>query len=148
MKVCQVALSELESMLGGLNYVPSFQLTWAPLIPGCKPEEYISAALSPGAVIGAVTKAEGPEVLAEVEGCLRYVGDHGHGPPPEALQSPRFEELVARVMAYLADAVEKAAAVRAFWLSAGHPFYPVFWDFAYLLVGPDGAVVFIGSSSD
>jgi hypothetical protein len=38
--------------------------------------------------------------------------------------------------------------VWSFWLEEGHPFYPVQWDFAYVLAGHNGAEVFIGSSSD
>jgi hypothetical protein len=42
----------------------------------------------------------------------------------------------------------QATLVVNFWLKAGHPAYPVFWGFAFVIAGPRGAEVFVGSSSD
>jgi hypothetical protein len=38
--------------------------------------------------------------------------------------------------------------IERFWRKEGHPAYPVFWDFAFVIAGPTEAEVFIGSSSD
>ena len=38
--------------------------------------------------------------------------------------------------------------VVSFLLDSGHPFYPVFWDFAFLIRKSESSYVFIGSSSD
>lgn len=44
--------------------------------------------------------------------------------------------------------VDGADTIMSFWLKEGHPFYPVFWDFAFLIEKNNDAIVFIGSSSD
>ncbi len=142
------ALKELESLLPGLDYVVGFRLVRVPAIPGGTPEQYITAALGPAAVIGGVSEVSGPEVLAEVEKCIRYPGGHGSGPPKTVLRSLRFDELVGMVLANVEQAAAASDRMFRFWLSDGQPFYPVMWDFAFVFVAADGAAVFVGSSSD
>ena len=144
----EAALRELESLLPGVNYVVGLRLDRVPPIPDATPAQYITAALGPKAVVGGVSEDSAPEVLAEVERCLRYPGDRSAGPPASVLGLRRFTELVEFVLEYLARGIAESEAVFSFWLKDGHPFYPVFWDFAYLLVGVGGAEVLIGSSSD
>jgi len=148
MKVCQVALRELESLLSCVEYVVEFGLIPVPLIPGGTAEQYITAALGPGTVVEGAEVITGVEMLAEVERCISWPGGPGYGPFPAAIQSPLFEELVRLVLAYLRHAVAQATAVVSFWLSDGHPFHPVTWGFEYLVLGPSAAVVFLGASSD
>jgi hypothetical protein len=62
--------------------------------------------------------------------------------------SPRFDELVTLVLRHLAGKCQQSATIVSFWLKDGHPFYPVFWDFACVKIAPGTAEVFIGSSSD
>src|SRR5262249_19980399 len=119
-----------------------------PLVPEAAAEWYVRAALGPKAVLGGAAPVAAAELLAEVERCLRYPGDRTHGPDPEALRAPEFNQVVQRVLGYLERSAARATAVTAFWLREGHPFYPVMWDFAYVLVKPQSAVVFMGSSSD
>jgi hypothetical protein len=52
------------------------------------------------------------------------------------------------VLSHLEQFAAPSTAIWSFWLKDGHPHYPVQWDFAYVLAGPGGAEVFIGSSSD
>jgi hypothetical protein len=52
------------------------------------------------------------------------------------------------VLSYIGQAVSEATFIRRFWLKDGHPSYPVFWGFAYVIAGPRGANIFVGSSSD
>jgi hypothetical protein len=56
--------------------------------------------------------------------------------------------LVAAVLAELKSKVDVASLLAHFWLQEGHPAYPVFWDFAFVVAGPEGGLVFLGSSSD
>jgi hypothetical protein len=142
------ALSELESLLPGLNYVVGFSLCRVPAIPDGKPEQYVTAALGSKAVVGGVSETTAAEMLAEVERCIRWPGDIGSGPDEAAVRSPRFNELVTCVLAHFEQVASESTAIWNFWLKDGHPFYPVQWDFAYVLAGPSGAEVFIGSSSD
>lgn len=86
--------------------------------------------------------------MAEVEKSLRYSGDAGSGPEPSALRSERFQLLVTAVLADLERAIAEADLLAKFWLQDGHPAYPVFWDFAFVIAGSTSVLVFIGSSSD
>ena len=147
MKV-EAALSELESLLPGLNYVVSFDLHRVPAIPGGTPEQYVTAALGPKVVVGGTAEVPAADMLAEVERCIRWAGDRGSHPDEAAIHSPRLDELMACVRAHLERVAASSTAIWSFWLKDGHPHYPVQWDFAYVLAGPSGAEVFIGSSSD
>jgi uncharacterized protein (TIGR02996 family) len=144
----EAALTELESMLGGLNYVVSLAVHRVPVAPDAPPEKYIGAALGPGAVVAGIHPVNGEELLAQVEECLRYPGTTGHGPDAPVLRSSEFEGRLGEVLSYLRRSVGESNLVSAFTLRSGHPFYPVMWDFAYVLVKAHCAVVFMGASSD
>jgi uncharacterized protein (TIGR02996 family) len=145
----EAALEGLEALLPGLNYVVSLGIYRVARQADATPEAYVRTALGPEVVLGGTLRTvTGVELLKEVEGCLRYAGDRGHGPDPSALRSPELNRLVRQVLDYLGRSAEEATTVGAFWLREGHPFYPVMWDFGYVLVKRYCAVVFLGSSSD
>jgi hypothetical protein len=52
------------------------------------------------------------------------------------------------VLSELERLTSQASLLAEFELGEGHPAYPVFWDFGYVIAGPAGGLVFIGSSSD
>jgi hypothetical protein len=60
------ALSELESLLPGLNYVVSLDLHRVPAIPGGTLEQYVAAALGAKAVVGGTAEVPPADMLAEV----------------------------------------------------------------------------------
>jgi len=142
------ALSDLELLLHGWNYDVSLKIFRTPFVADTTPEEYIRASLGKGTVIGGLQDVDAAELAAEVETSLRYCGDQGHGPKQEAIRSPRFDDLVRVVLQHLEEECQRSSAIFRFWLKEGHPFYPVFWDFAYLVVATGSVEVFIGSSSD
>ena len=142
------ALEELGRILYGLNYVVSLTLYRVPPFPGASATEYVASAFCPGVVVGGSGPVSGPEMLAEVETSLRYAGDTGSGPRPAMLRSKRYEELLRIVLAHFSEASAAATVIERFWFREGHPHYPVFWDFAFVIAGPHGAEVFVGSSSD
>jgi uncharacterized protein (TIGR02996 family) len=147
----EAALAELEDRLEGLNYVVFLDIHRIPLVPSAPPEWYVGAASgpkAPKAVVGGTRPVAAPELLAEVERCLLYPGDGGHGPDPLVLRSEEFDRLVQRTLGYLERSAAEATATVSFWLKEGHPFYPVMWDFAYVFVKRQCAVVFLGASSD
>jgi hypothetical protein len=143
----EALLAELEPLLYGYNYQVFLRVYRVPFVAGQTAEWYISQALGP-AIIRAVVPATGPEIVAEVEQSLRYAGDSGSGPKPSALRSRRFKALVPAVLAELGREIAEAVLLAQFSLRDGHPAYPVFWDFAFVIAGPAGGMVFIGSSSD
>ena len=52
------------------------------------------------------------------------------------------------MLLFIEQSVVGATVIERFWLKEGHPAYPVFWDFAFVIAGPHETKVFIGSSSD
>jgi hypothetical protein len=91
------------------------------------------------------------EAFEEVVGMPEWAkieGEKTSGPDPSVVQSKRFDELVGRVLSYIERAASGATRIEQFWLRDGHSAYPVFWEFAYVLAGPLGAEILIGSSSD
>jgi hypothetical protein len=143
----ELVLKELAELLYGLNYAVFLRLYRMPF-SGAGLEEYVAQALGPTAVVGGSLPVTGQELLAEIEKSLRYAGDSGSGPHQSALHSKKFEELLGKIFSYFEYVVSGANLVEQFWLKEGHPDYPVFWDFAYIIAGTHEAVVFIGSSSD
>lgn len=141
-------LAELEPLLYGCNYAVFLRVYRVAFIPDAPAEHYITEALGSSAVIGSVVSVDETTILADVEQSLRYVGDEGSGPEPNALRSRRFKELVPAVLNELKEMIAGAVLLSQFYLREGHPAYPVFWDFAFVIAGPSGGTVFIGSSSD
>ena len=141
-------LAELEPLLYGYNYQVFLRVYRALFAPDESAAWYVAQALGPSAVITGSVPVAGAVIAAEVEQSLRYAGDEGSGPKPSALRSRRFNELVPAVLSELERAIAGATLLVAFGLREGHPAYPVFWDFAFVIAGPAGGLVFIGSSSD
>jgi uncharacterized protein (TIGR02996 family) len=144
----QSALTKLELLLSGINYVVELGICRILRIPDATVEQYVTAALGPNAVVGGFQPVTGIEVLTEVERCLRYPGDIGAGPMASTLRLPKFNRLVREVLTYLERSVAESSAVATLRLIDGHPFYPVMWDFAFAFVKAHWTVVFLGSSSD
>jgi hypothetical protein len=144
----EALLAELEPLLYGYNYQVFLHIYRIPFAPDASAEWYVTQALGPAAIVGGVVPSSGPEIVAEVEQSLRYTGDAGSGPKPEALLSDRFTALVPAVLVELERAIAEAGLLAQFWLRECHPAYPVFWDFAFVIAGPSGGLVFVGSSSD
>jgi hypothetical protein len=144
----EALLTELEELLDGYNYTVSYHLYRVPFAPCRSAEWYVTEALGPSAVVSGVVPVTGTEIVEVVGQSLRYVGDEGSGPKPSVLKSQRFNEMVSAVLRELNLAITGASLLAEFGLSEGHPAYPVFWDFAFVIAGPLGGLVFIGSSSD
>ena len=95
-----------------------------------------------------ITVASVHELLADVTSSLSYAGDDGAGPDRSDLQSLKFRKLLTNVIAEVCSLADRSSKIEQFTFGAGHPAYPVFWDFAYLFTGPVQSVVLVGSSSD
>ncbi len=143
----EATLSKLQSLLYGYNYAVFLHTYHVPVMRGASVEDYIVQAF-PNAQVGGLQPVSAQEMLVDVEQSLRYAGDAGAGPKPTALNSSRFEHLLAAVLSYLQQRVAGATSITSFWLRRGHPAHPVFWDFAFVIVGSDQVEIFVGSSSD
>src|SRR5262245_10782060 len=142
------ALAELEALLYGYNYSVSLKVFRVPFALRAEPEDYIVAALGEQAVIEGIQPVTSDELAADVEASLRYAGSDADGPTAENLKSARFNELFGCVLRHVAEKCQQSTMIVSFRISDGHPFYPVFWDFAYLMIAPGSTEIFIGSSSD
>lgn len=131
-----------------LNYTASFKLVKCENMAGQPLREIIAAALGDGVVIGETSTVQPDDVLKELGDALSYQGDDGSHPGRDYLKSDRFEQDKSLALAQVSSLVEGAGYVVTFRLDDGHPFYPVFWDFAFSIEKDDDAYVFIGSSSD
>jgi hypothetical protein len=147
-KATDDVLSVLEDLLPGLNYVVFLELYRVGPIPGGTPAQYITAALGTEAQVAAIQATTGQNVLDEVERCLRYPGDHGHGPKPEVLASPRFNDLLDCLLQDIERSIARATTIATVTFRSRHPLYAVMWGFAYLFVRLDGAEVLLGANSD
>ena len=143
-------LAELARLLneGSLNYAVFLLARAVPLRGDGPSEALVRAALGHAAVVGGIQDVSREEMLEEVGAAISHVGDRGSGPAAGVVASARFHALLAAALADLDARARVATKVESFWLKKGHPAYPVFWDFAFLVTGSAEALVFIGSSSD
>jgi hypothetical protein len=109
---------------------------------------YIRKAVGTDAEIGGTEEIGVAELLAEMGSLLMYAGDPGAGPNDLVLKSTEFSRLLSELNECTSELANQAERIERFWLKAGHPAYPVFWDFAYILLKRETATILIGSSSD
>ncbi|MBZ7922471.1 hypothetical protein LAC81_11795 [Ensifer adhaerens] len=108
----------------------------------------VQMALGAGATLGGIEEAQAEAVWPGVKDALLYVGDAGAGPSRAVFESEQFMSLVERLEKQVDTTIKTSTKVESFWLKAGHPAYPVFWDFALIFRREAGAVIFMGASSD
>lgn len=130
------------------NYSVYLQFFEVPLPKSAGKEAFIKTALGAEAVLGGIQEVEKSSVWPSLKDALLYAGANGAGPAAATIRSEKLlalMDVLENEVRYLVDA---ASNVESFWLQDGHPAYPVFWDFAFLMSGKAGASILIGSSSD
>ncbi len=131
-----------------LNYCADFKLLRCQLKAGESLDTVVRSALGDEAQIGGSSSATKEEVIETLNSALRFKGDEGAHPNLDYLESSQsqedFDSVVSSVHKILAD----SDLIVSFWLKSGHPFYPVFWDFAFWIEMADDSILFIASSSD
>lgn len=131
-----------------LNYCADFVLVKCKRMAGESLNDVVLAGLGADASIGGWIAAEKQDVLDELGSGLRFRGDDGSHPSRNYLLSREFQQDSDLATSLVDSLIDEGELIFSFWLEKGHPFYPVFWDFAFMIEkGPD-AYVFIGSSSD
>ncbi len=137
------ALRELEELLPGANYIVDFQTIQLPFAPEWTPGQYILEAVGRKPPLTRVEEVALPDVLAEVESYLRYDrGQYSYLEKPPHLTA-RFAELLAVVRTEVAQLVARSTTVIRFWRDD-----LIEWQFSFLFVGLEYAIVFIGWGSD
>ena len=132
-----------------LNYCANFQFYVSKEAAGEPLEIVVRTLLGERAEIFMAQAATKIDVIDELKDAFRYRGDHGSHPSLDYLDSPesRFDldQVICRIQRVLDDSFDD---IQSFRLKEGHPFYPVFWDFAFLIRTCADSFLFIGSSSD
>jgi hypothetical protein len=111
-------------------------------------EDSIREILGPSTVVGGVEMISLEQLLATVRECFEWRGDDAAHPNRRYQFSDGFSADVINILSDLRFLSTDALGIWEFWLSDGHPFYPVFWEFAFLIKKSTKNYVFIGSSSD
>ena len=80
--------------------------------------------------------------------CFEFNGDEGSYPNHKYLTSEKFKNDLGQLLEQIGEFFSDNSGISKFWLKQGHPFYPVYWDFAFLIRKSDSYFILIGSSSD
>lgn len=131
-----------------LNYCASFQIYRCGKPRGDSLADLVQTALGDQAVVGGATVSTSREVVDELRKALTYRGDHGSHPSLDYLDSHESTKDFDLAVESLNQILDRATNVVSFWLKEGHPFYPVFWDFTFLIETEEESILFIASSSD
>ena len=99
------------------------------------------------AVLGGESESNTSELLEELMAGLSYAGDSGAHSNLKYVGSPEHKQDLENLKNKLKPVLASNSSITSFWLKEGHPFYPVFWDFAFSVDGSNRFIV-IGSSSD
>jgi len=99
------------------------------------------------AVLGGTSESNTHELREELLSGLSYAGDSGAHANRKYVGSSEHEQDLENIRNKLKPMLANCLSVTSFWLKEGHPFYPVFWDFAFLVEGANKFII-IGSSSD
>lgn len=130
------------------NYTVFLRYFEVPLQKPTRKDIIIKTALGADATLGGIQEVEKTSVWPNLKDALLYVGDSGAGPAAATMQSERLLALMGVLEDEVRNLVDAASTTELFWLQGGHPAYPVFWEFAYLISREAGASILIGSSSD
>lgn len=143
-------LEEIARILndGALNYNVFLKWFETPLPQAQTSTIAIENALGAAVKIGGIEEVQRALVWSLIENDLLYPGDDGAGPSELAIISEKLATLLHLLKEQVNALAHKATKVESFWLSNGHPAYPVFWDFAFLFMTDTDATILIGSSSD
>ncbi len=150
--------ASLKSMLGeltevlpsnGLNYCVSFFVDEVRVdASGCL-EIVVTKAFGKNAKIGGVSMVAFDAVWPEMRaGILWNEGGVAAGPSKNIIESGELQELVEKIGNEVNRLVGNATLIQSFWLEEGHPFYPVYWEFAFIIWHEANALILLGSSSD
>jgi hypothetical protein len=134
-----------------LNYCAQFKIFSAAGMAGEKADSIVSKALSTPVTLGSTTNVNVNEVLNEFTKSLDYTeGASGSVHPNSTfLESQSFSLLKQEILDHLQNLLQQANQIMSFWIKAGqHPFYPVWWDYAFIIETGSDAYVLIGSASD
>ena len=143
---CQLDAITAGLNRGGLNYGVSAGFFRVADGAGSPLSDILRKCLKARCVVGNTVDTKPEELCEEVTRCLSYSGDKGAGPKPSQIR--KLAPAIQQFENDLHESLGLSEECQEFWLKEGHPYYPVFWDFAFVIYGTRDAYVLIASSSD
>ena len=132
---------------GAYNYVVDVKLFHEEAKPNLG-EVALVEKLIPNSIVGDIEKSDLFDLLSTVKECFEFSGDEGSYPNQKYLTSEEFKNDLGQLLEQIKILFAENLGISKFWLKEGHPFYPVYWDYAFLIRKSDSYFVLIGSSSD
>ena len=140
-------LDLLANYLEGLNYTVFLQCYTVEHQRGESETQIVQSAL-PDAVLSRIVQTDAATILRKVQRDITYTGDYSHGPQKDVLVAEGYKTLLTKCHNHIQAMLNGADSCWEIGIGDGHPAYPVFWDFAYLIRHGSNSYVLIGSSSD
>lgn len=137
-----------KSFKGSLNYCANLAVYEVKNTTGENIEIVVSKALRKPVSLGNYRNCQTEEVIQEVQAGLEFRGDDGSHPGLDFLDSQKCLEMKLQILELLEALLSESRAIIGFYFKEGHPFYSVFWDYAFLIENQTDTYVLIGSSSD
>jgi len=144
------ALTKITDKLNSkcLNYVADVKIYAAFNYSGKSIQEVVRSVFGNEAVAGGSSTVDEHIFIDELVSGLSYVGDDGSHANRKYVGSEEHSNDLKNLKNKLKPLLSGCTRVTQFSLKEGHPFYPVFWDFAFLFEDGIDAYIAIGSSSD
>lgn len=144
-------LLKLCSNLGGaesLNYSCSSRVYSGDWLEGLELNFLLKNIMGSEPSIANLRESSLPTMVDVIRESFSYSGDSGSHPNLAYFESAQFSRELEEIIADLESQFSGCSNVYSFYISSGHPFYPVFWEFSFLLKLNQKAYLVIGSSSD
>lgn len=140
-----VEILRLEHLLYGLNYAVWVN-AYGPFDLSRTLEEQLSHSVGNEVIIGGSCCVTASEARNEITECLLHMGDDSYGPVDLVDKRSEILTLLEALLTYVN--LDQATIITSFWLTQGHPAYPVFWDFSFDINFNGKRWILMGSSSD
>ncbi len=137
--------------LGGinsLNYCCEIQIFSGAWLKNESEEKVLKSIMTNNFIVRNIEISSLNAVMSELQNGLNHKGDNGYFPNDKYYGTKKHEKDMSHTISTVQSLFQDASKVFSFYIKDGHPFYPVFWDFSFLLKHGEVAYVFIGSSSD
>ncbi|ABD82201.1 hypothetical protein [Saccharophagus degradans] len=146
----EVYLDEILFKINGLalNYVADIKLFLVKDISLNNGGDIVRSAVDSSVKVGQIYESNNKEVLDAIKRALTYEGTESSHPNMEFVGTEHHKYLMGLLLEKMGVCLRKASNVQSFTFQRGHPFYPIYWDFSYILKFRDSIYVLVGSSSD
>ena len=134
--------------LAELNYVCDICIYDSDWQKGKEEALVIQDAFDWDVAVSNIKKTDLKAILKEVSFGLEYTSEGGHYANKKFYGSKEHIESTNKIIGSVKSLLRDSSKIFSFKFESGHPFYPVFWEFAFLIKLKDRGLVIVGSSSD